>query len=283
MNVYKIVTDQICQQLEQGVVPWRKPWKDGVAVNWKTQKPYRGINVFLLPPGEYATFKQIQEHGGRVKKGEKGHIVVFWKWLEKENEETGEIEKFPLLRYYKVFEVNTQAEGIPSRRQEPEQVEETFEHDVVAACEAIIEGYQDAPEIRYFSGEAYYHKVYDYIHCPPLKDFESLSSFYGVLFHELVHSTGHPRRLNRKGIAGRSKFGDEDYSQEELVAELGSAMLCAHAGISSDRNIQNSASYIQHWLDVLRADERLVVRAASQAQKACDYILGKFEDEENDD
>lgn len=280
VNVYKIVTEQICRQLEQGVVPWRKPWKDGVAVSWKTQKPYRGINVFLLPPGEYATFKQIQEHGGRVKKGEKGHLVVFWKWLEKENEETGEVEKFPLLRYYKVFEVNTQAEGIPSRRQEPERVEETFEHDVVGACEAVIEGYVDAPEIRFAPGEAFYHKVLDYVQCPPLRDFESLSGFYGVLFHELVHSTGHPSRLNRKGIAGRSKFGDEDYSQEELVAELGAAMLCAHAGISSERTLQNSASYIQGWLKVLRSDARLVVQAASQAQKACDYILGKDTEEE---
>jgi len=272
MNVYKIVTDRIIAKLKQGVVPWRKPWVNGqppVAVNWTTQKPYRGINQWLLEPGEYATFKQIAEAGGRVRKGEKAQIVVFWNWIEKEDEETGEVEKIPFLRYYNVFEINTQVEGLQSKRK-PVQ---TFDHDPIEAGEKIVRGYADCPEIRYASGRAYYHKALDYIVVPPLIDFPNPNEFYSVLFHEMVHSTGHPDRLNRKGVAIPAAFGDKDYSKEELVAELGAAMLCSLAGIE-DATINNSAAYIQNWLEQLGNDSKLIVYAAAQAQKAVDYITG---------
>jgi antirestriction protein ArdC len=270
MNVYEIVTNRIIEQLEKGVVPWRQPWVNrGMAVNWQTQKPYRGINVWLLEPGEYATFKQIKEAGGRVKKGEKGHIVVFWKWLQKMNEE-GEPtdEKIPFLKYYKVFEINTQCEGLKSRR-----TDEVFDHDPIEEAEKVVNGFMNAPEIRFAPGKAFYHKVLDYISVPPLCDYKNPNEYYSTLFHEMVHSTGHNSRLNRQGITEMAAFGDELYSKEELVAEMGAAMLCGVCGIEN-ATIENSAAYIAGWLRKLKEDSRLLVQAGAQAQKAADYILG---------
>ncbi|WP_050179609.1 ArdC family protein [Domibacillus robiginosus] len=266
-TIYKMVTDRIIEQLEKGVVPWRRPWKNGTPVNWVTQRPYRGINSLLLGLGEYATFKQIGEAGGKVRKGEKGQIVVFWKWIERENEESGEKEQIPFLRYYKVFNVIKQAEGLKSRRET-----ETFDHDPIESAQQIVDGYVDAPSIHYKSGRAVYYPELDHISVPPLKDYREAEEYYSVLFHELIHSTGHKTRLARKGITqGGVSFGDEVYSKEELVAEIGAAMLCGVAGIENV-TIENSASYIQSWLRVLREDSKLIMYASAQAQKAGDYI-----------
>ncbi|WP_046176230.1 ArdC family protein [Domibacillus indicus] len=272
-TIYRMVTDRIIEQLEKGVVPWRRPWKNGATVNWVSQKPYRGINSLLLEPGEYATFKQIREAGGKVRKGEKGHIVVFWKWTERENEETGEKEQIPLLRYYKVFHVIKQAEGLQSKRDK-----ETFDHNPIESAQQIVDGYADSPVIHHQSGRAVYFPKLDRVSVPPLEDYREAEEYYSVLLHELIHSTGHQKRLARKGITQSSvSFGDEVYSKEELVAEIGAAMLCGVAGIEN-ATIENSASYIQSWLRALKEDSKLIVYAAAQAQKAADYIqsgLGK--------
>ncbi|MDQ6601010.1 ArdC family protein [Bacillus salipaludis] len=274
-SIYEIVTEKVIEQLEKGVVPWRKPWINGGAVNWKTQRPYRGINTFLLESGEYATFKQIQDAGGKVKKGEKSHIVVFWKWIEKENEESREIEKIPYLRSYRVFEINNQVEGLESKKKDT-----TFDHDPIEKAEEIFKGFIDSPEYTFYSGRAVYYPTVDKINCPPLKDFQKAEEFYSTLFHEMIHSTGHRRRLARLGVTTQNvAFGDEVYSKEELVAEMGAAMLCGIAGIDNN-TLENSASYIQSWLRSLKEDSRLVVQAAAQAQKAADYILGIEEIEE---
>lgn len=269
-SVYEIVTQKIIEKLEQGVIPWRKPWTNsGGAVNWNTQKPYRGINSMLLEPGEYATFKQIQEAGGKVKKGAKSEIVVFWKWLEKDNEETGKKENFPLLRFYRVFEINSQVEGLESKR----QTVEAFEHNPIEEAEKLVKGYIDAPDYTYNSGRAYYMPALDKINVPPIKDFKVPEEYYCTLFHEMIHSTGHKSRLNRDGITAVASFGSEVYSKEELVAEMGAAMLCTVAGIDN-HTIENSASYIQSWLRALKDDKTLLVKAAGQGQKAVDHILG---------
>lgn len=266
-TIYKMVTDRIIEQLEKGVVPWRRPWKNGASVNWVTQRPYRGINSLLLEPGEYATFKQIGEAGGKVRKGEKGQIVVFWKWIERENEETGEKEQIPFLRYYKVFDIIKQAEGLKSK-----QETKTFEHDPIESAQRLVEGYTNSPVIRHKSGRAVYYPELDCVSTPPLKDYREAEGYYSVMFHELVHSTGHKSRLARKGIIQSGvAFGDEVYSKEELVAEIGAAMLCGVAGIEN-ATIENSASYIQSWLRALKEDSKLIVHAAAQAQKAADYI-----------
>lgn len=268
-KVYEIVTDKIKAKLESGVIPWRQPWVNKGAINWQTQRAYRGINTMLLDPGEYATFNQIKKAGGKVKKGSKSHLVVFWKWMVKEDKETGEKTEFPYLRYYNVFEINTQVEGLESRRKE-----ETYEHEPEEAAEKIIENYKDKPEIKFAPGRAFYQPGNDVISVPELKDYPNKHEYYSTLFHEAVHSTGHKKRLNRKGVAdGAAAFGNETYSKEELVAEIGAAMLCGVTGIEN-YTIDNSASYIKSWLRKLKEDKTLIIYAAAQAQKAADYIQG---------
>lgn len=282
VNVYQIVTDRIVAKLQEGIIPWRRPWNmrkggpNGVAVNWRTQKPYRGINVFLVAPGEYATYKQVTDAGGNVKKGAKSTVVVFWKWLEKEDEATGKKEKIPMLRYYNVFEITQDCEGLTSKRgqKKPDEEEDGCVHDPISAAEAIVSGYENAPPIQFAPNEAYYVPSMDFISVPPLGDYQIPEQYYSVLFHEMVHSTGHSSRLNREGVIKRAAFGDEIYSREELVAEFGAAMLCGHVGIEN-ATLDNSAAYIQGWSRALKKDTRLVVNAASAAQKAADYILGE--------
>lgn len=274
-KIYDMITNRMIQLLEIGVVPWRRPWRVGAAVNWKTQKPYRGINTLLLEPGEYASFKQVSEAGGTVKKGEKGQFVVFWTWLEKEDEKTKKMTKIPFLRFYTVFDIKKQCEGLQSKRND-----QTFEHDPIEEAEQICKGYKDASPVRFTSGKAFYVPSQDYISVPPLCDYEKPEEYYSVLFHEMMHSTGHEKRLNRSGITEVAAFGSEVYSKEELVAEIGAAMLCGVAGIDNS-TLENSAAYIGGWLRRLKDDKRLIVQAAGQAQKAADYMLGvTFEETE---
>lgn len=267
-KVYEIITQKIIEQLEKGVIPWRKPWVNNGSVNWVTQKAYRGINSMLLEAGEYATFKQITDAGGKVIKGAKSEMVVFWKMNEYENEE-GETNKIPMLRYYNVFNIATQVEGLTSKRNE-----QSFDHDPIESGENILKSFMNAPELRFAPGRAYYAPALDYVSVPTMKDYPNPNEYYSVLFHEMVHSTGHKSRLNRTGITSlNAAFGSEEYSKEELVAEMGAAMLCGVAKIDN-HTIENSASYIASWLRKLKDDKKMVVQAAGQAQKAADYILG---------
>ncbi len=272
-TVYEMVTDAIVKKLEAGTVPWRQPWVNNGAVSWDRQRPYRGVNTMLLDPGEYATFNQIKKAGGKVRKGEKGHLVIFWKWMALEDEETGEEKKVPFLRYYKVFEINTQVEGLKSKRKE-----EIYNHDPITEAEKIKEGYQDCPPITFAPGQAYYKPSTDTISIPEIKDYKNPAEYYSTMFHEMVHSTGHKKRLNRHGVTGIAAFGSEVYSKEELVAEIGAAMLCGVARIERE-TLDNSASYIASWMRKLKEDPKLIVQAAAQAQKAADHIRGiKYED-----
>ena len=268
MNVYEIVTDRIIKKLESGVIPWRKPWNPNGAVSWDTQREYRGINAMLLEPGEYATFQAITKAGGKVKKGAKSQIAVFWKMFDGTDEE-GKAKQVPYMRYYSVFEINTQCEGMKSKRKDVE----AHEHNPIEAAEQIKEGYQHCPPISFAPGKAYYRPSTDEISVPDISDYNNPEEFYSTLFHEMVHSTGHKSRLHRSGITAVAAFGSEIYSKEELVAEIGSAMLCTVAGIDQT-TFDNSASYINSWLRKLREDSKMIVSAASQAQKAADHIRG---------
>lgn len=263
-----MVTKQIIEKLEQGTIPWQKPFLNSSAVNWKTQKEYRGINTLLLNAGEYATFNQIKEAGGKVKKGEKSSIVVFWKMLEVKNKDTGMEEQIPMLRYYRVFKVGEQTEDI-----KPKRKTETFSHNTIESAEAIIKNFKDKPKITFANNAAYYQPDLDFVNVPPKTSFPKIHDYYSVLFHELVHSTGHEKRLNREGIAKFDKFGSKQYSREELIAEIGASMLCGVAGIE-DRTIDNSASYIKSWLSALNNDSTLIIKASQQAQKASDFMQG---------
>lgn len=273
LDVYQIVTDQIISSLEQGTVPWQKPWADaGIPSNLISKRPYRGINLWLLLSCNYErnlflTWDQLKKVGGSVLKGEHGHVVIYWK---KPSNQEGEEEqkKPPILRYYKVYNI-AQCRDLPAELVEPTPL---IEHNSLLECEAIISGMPNAPEIRHKEQQAYYHKVDDYINMPKRKSFKSMELYYATLFHELVHSTGAEKRLNRKSITEMAEFGSEMYSIEELIAELGSAYLSSFTGIMN-KSIQNSAAYIQGWLRKLRDDKRFIVQAGGMAQRATDFIL----------
>ena len=280
MNIrsYERVTERIVALLEQGTVPWHKPWtvKTGLPLNIISKKPYRGINVFLLMAMGYEsphwlTFRQAIRLGGNVKKGEKSCPVVFWKQSKIEDEESGESQRVPLLRLYNVFNV-AQCEGLKDAPEEtPMPVTKPAE---------IAAKMPQPPLVKHGMAQPFYSPTNDYIGMPERERFGSEACYFATLFHELIHSTGSEKRLNRLSIAERNGFGSDPYCKEELIAELGSAFLCGQAGIV-DRTIDNSAAYIQNWLKRLQDDRTLIVIAAAQAQKAADFILGRtFEEEE---
>ncbi len=273
-DVYSIVTNRIIEHLEKGVVPWQKPWTDaGLPKNMGTGKHYRGINVWLLNTlgysrNDFLTFKQVKDLGGFVKKGEKAQEVIFWKWLEKENKETKEKEKVPLLRYYNVFNID-QCEGIPKEKIPP-VVERN--NKPLESCEKIIHEMPNRPDIRHNEQQAYYNKLNDYVNMPKMGTFKDSEEYYGVLFHELVHSTGHNERLHRKELLNSKGMRTEDYAVEELTAEMGASYLKSYAGIPFEK-LENNAAYIQGWLERLKNDKKFIVHASAKAQKAADYIL----------
>lgn len=273
MDIYKEVTDRIIAQMEQGIIPWRKPWAStSAAVSHTTGKPYSLLNQMLLGrPGEYVTFKQCQQEGGKVKKGEKSQMVVFWKWIEIEDEETGEKKDVPFLRYYNVFHIN-QCENLTEKY--PQKLPDvTAETD--ATAEAIISNYLSCSGVRltYAKGDrAYYQPLTDSITLPLREQFSQTSEFYSTAFHEISHSTGHSSRLNR--LDKTAFFGNESYSKEELIAEISAATLVHHVGLETPDSFRNSAAYIQSWLQVLRDDKRFIVSASGKAEKAVNLILG---------
>ena len=267
-TVAEIVTSEIIKRLEAGVVPWRKTWSGGEAVNYITQKPYTGINRLLLDGGEYLTYKQIQDKHGKIKKGAKSHIVVFYKPLEIKDDETDEIIIKRLLRYYRVYSI-TDVEGIPSKQVIKERPNYSIEN-----CQKIIDDYVAKSGIRFIettSTHAYYRPSDDTVCVPRKGQFDNSQAYYATAYHELTHSTGAANRLNR--ITSTAHFGNAEYSREELTAEIGSAILCSHTGIDTDSNMDNSAAYIQSWLKALRNDRNMVLVAAAKAEKAVDYIL----------
>lgn len=284
LDIYAAITDRIIDALEAGTVPWHKPWVGGSSgcVSFCTGKPYSLLNHILLGgvSGEYATFKQIQQQGGHVLRGEKAHMVVFWKFLKVVDEETQEEKEVPYLKYINVFNVVTQCEGITPRWTATTIPASNLQPDAIA--EAVVKDYIDRSGVRLTvteSDKAYYQPSTDTVVVPQLSQYQRVEEFYSTEFHELVHSTGHHSRLNR--IADVAAFGSHEYSKEELVAELGSAFLVNHCGLESEASFRNSAGYIQGWLKALQDDKRLIVSAASAAEKAVSLILNRKEGDPN--
>lgn len=281
MNVYEMVTDRVISALESGNIPWEKPWggcRSG-AYNFITRKSYSLMNQMLLKHrGAYGTFKQWTEKGGKIRKGEKSEIVVFWKFqiVEEENED-GEKEekkekkekKIPILKYYNVFHIS-QVEGVTVKEEELPEVEP------IESAEKIKREYVEREHIRileYTTNEAFYSPAGDFIQVPERGQYRDVNEFYSTLYHEMVHSTGHKSRLNR--LERDAHFGNEIYSKEELVAELGAAFLMNLLGIETKKTFRNSTAYIQNWIQVLKNDPRFVVSAAGKAEKAVHYIMGE--------
>ena len=272
-NVYQAVTDRIIAQLEQGIIPWHKPWS-GVAngaFNRVSGKSYSLLNQMLLShDGEYATFKQWSDMGGKIKKGAKSEIVVFWKMLDVEDEKTGETKKIPLLRYIRVFHIS-QVENV-------KPLVEIYDNEDIADGDKVIKDYTERENIvieEKAGDRACYYPLCDRITVPAKNQFENIAEFYSTVFHEMVHSTGAASRLNRHAEDETDfSFGSQGYSKEELVAEIGSAMLMNCLGIETEDTFDNSAAYINGWLNKLKGDNKFIVSAAGKAEKAAKYILG---------
>ena len=240
MDLYQEITNRIMEQMEGGVIPWQKPWvSSGSCISYTTGKAYSLLNQMLLGrPGEYATFKQIQAAGGHVRKGEKASMVVFWKWIEQENED-GEKKEIPFLRYYNVFHIS-QCENIKPKR----EILPAEHADADLTADRLIQAYTAREGVRLHHSEgdrAFYRPTDDGITVPAMKQFISTAEYYSTIFHELTHSTGHSRRLNR--LDRTAHFGSEEYSKEELVAEIGASALVNHAGLETVSSFRNSAAY----------------------------------------
>lgn len=289
VSSYQIVTDRIIAQLKLGVVPWQKPWNmvsEGPR-NIISNKLYRGINVWLLMGAGYSspfwmTFKQALSLGGHVRKGEHGTPITFWKITDRaateaEKAETGKsrVKSF-FLRTYTVFNL-AQCEKIPADK--IPSIGAVTANPVDAAEAMVTEYLADGPSLSFGHDGAFYSANADAVGMPNRELFATAGGYYSTLFHELTHSTGHESRLDRE-IA--NPFGSKGYAKEELVAEMGAAFLTGEAGLL-DMTVKNSAAYISTWLEALENDDKLVVHAASAAQRAVDFIRGRQASEEGTD
>lgn len=283
-DIYATITEKILDIMESGVIPWHKPWCTGENRNLVTGKKYRGINVFLLACTSFSspwwlTFKQAVAKGGQIRKGEKGQMIVFWNPLiiKEKDSKTGEVEKKKVfvLRYYTVFNLE-QIDGIEAPP-EPEK----SKHTPIETAAKIIKDMQNPPQIDHSKMfQACYYPLKDTVNMPLFENFESAESYYSVLFHEVGHSTAHESRISRPEGVEIISFRSENYSKEELIAEMTAAFLCGEAGVLQ-QTIDLSASYIEHWSSVFKDDAKMVVCAAAAAQKAADYILNRdFKDSE---
>ena len=296
------LTDTIVSALESGTVPWRKPWTGigiGGHLSVATGKPYRGINQLTLAlraasEGYFSpywlTYRQAQELGGNVRKGSKGTHVVYWKLLRvsAKDPETGEVgpRTVPMLRYFSVFNVS-QVEGLSEESMRrfgavvdaPKELPPDHAADHAAMS---IRMYQARAGIRleHGGGSAYYIPKLDTIRMPDRGHFETAAHYSATLAHETVHATGTASRLNRQGVTGYVAFGSETYSREELVAEIGAAMIAFAFRFDTPDVVENRNAYLAGWSKYLRSDPRALIVAASRAQDAANLILGAEESEE---
>lgn len=278
MNVYEIITNKFIEALEQDKIPWRRPWNvDELAMNHATGKPYSLVNQMLLGGGEYLTFEQVKKLGGKVKKGERGNVVISY-FEQYDLDQNGDkiIEsKRVCPRYYYVFEVG-QCEGIERKNENSAPVE----HQPIEEAEKVMNAYFEAEAVElehHMNGKAFYQPGTDTVVLPEMSLFESAQHYYGTAFHEMVHSTMHKDRCNRaeERFGKCVAFGSKEYSKEELVAEIGSSFLCSHVGIESADVFDNSKAYIQSWIKKLKNDPKFIIEASSKAEKAVRYILGE--------
>lgn len=291
-DAYQMATDRITALLEQGLTPWAQPWINVLNCAWSgsTGKPYSLLNQMLLIDldkhfanmaeamddvrGEWVTYKQAQQRGGNVKRGEKGRKVLFYTPLQiKEQTDEGEkVKTIPYLTAYTVFKIS-QCEGLTQKYNTGDTTVFTFNGDSTA--HGVVDGYLVRSGVKYApqrGSKAYYSPLLDTVVTPLPEQFKQSEEYYSTLFHELTHSTGHQSRLNR--IDSTAAFGDEVYSLEELVAEIGSASIMATLGLETNGSLTNSAAYIKGWLKALRNDKKLIVKASGRAEKAVRLILG---------
>lgn len=277
-DVYTEINNKVMEQLESGIIPWKKSWKGAVnvAYNRITKKPYSFLNQLMLGKGgEFATFKQWSELGGKVRKGEKCSQVFFWKMIETEEvKDNGEVVKkiIPLLRYYSVFHIS-QVEGVEPLEDYTMELNDNANID---SADKVIENYTTREGIKVVTevggNRCFYNKATDEVHLPMITQFNNSNEYYSTAFHELVHSTGAETRLNRS-FGASVAFGDVNYAREELVAEMGASYITSILGIATADTETNNVAYIQSWLKALANDTKLFVVACGKAEKATEYIL----------
>jgi antirestriction protein ArdC len=302
MTSYEVITEQIIAKMNEGVIPWVKPWHsnawstDGMnkmfpAYSYSNGKRYNFMNQMLLgfEAGEFATFEQIKKAGGKVKKGEKSTIVAGWIVEDKPitdkdgniltDEDGNEETKTTFaLRYYRVFNILTQCEGMTPKHNWTKDEAPESDLQPEEAAEAIIENYitsKDAPKFTVLKGsdKAYYSPAFDEVVIPHMSQFEAIAEYYSTAFHELTHSTSKESRCNRKTTGKKAAFGSKEYSKEELVAEIGSCFLNSQAGLTTESSFRNSTAYLQNWMTALKNDPKMIIQASAQAEKAAEYIL----------
>ena len=296
IDAYQMVTDRICQLLEQGFIPWEMQWAMVKTSGWSgiDGHVYSLLNQFMLADpekkykdfdemiadiaGEWITFNEAHARGGKVKKGAKSRKVVFFRMVNKKDENGDPTEEvYPVITWTSVFKLS-----------DCEDVEQKFHTD--ADCLYDFNPHKNAEEIasdyvgrenikliHQHGNKAAYNPESDVVTMPLPEQFKDNAEYYSTLFHELVHSTGHEKRLNRLNKA--ASFGNEEYSTEELVAEIGSASLLATLGIENASTFRNSTAYIQNWLKALKNDKKMIVTAAARAEKAVKMIFNIQEKE----
>lgn len=271
MYAHQKVVDLILEKLKQGTCPWRQTWVGGMsAMNYVTRKSYRGVNRLVLnmtgnPCPYYATFNQIKNIGGMIRKGEHALPIIYYDIKPTdENEGKGQKVVFKLSHVF-----NLSQSTLPL----PDMNTDVIQFNPIEKAESILAGYQNPPKIVFKGQRAYYQPSTDTINMPNKNSFFSAELYYSALYHECIHSVGASHRLNREGISGNINFGSHEYSFEELIAEVGSAMLNNIAGISL---IEESASYIKGWLSVLENDPMQILKASALAEKSVAYILGEY-------
>lgn len=288
-DIYETITNKIIDALENGIVPWQKPWTSiGGPRNLQSKRPYRGINAFLLGMAPFTspfwtTFKGASANNAVVKKGEKGTLVVFWRILKVADSSTKSGEKnIPLLRYYTVFNVD-QLEALDKTQPiKLPKTEDLTEFDAVDEAERVMDDFltRDGKLTLQHGGDsAFYRPSEDLVQLPAKKQFADAEGYYATAFHEFAHATGHADRTGR--VKDWSMFGTNPYAKEELVAEMAAAMVSGYIGM--EMRTEASAAYISSWLKALKDDTKLIISAGSQAQKAADFILGNYQPVDSDE
>jgi len=277
-QIYEKVNEKIMDLISKGTMPWEMTWEGStLPMNLASNTQYRGINVWMLSAtamfngyshNQWLTFNQARKLGGAVKRNEKASFVVFAKRIEKNGQDDvpeDERDSFFLYQYYNVFNV-AQCDGITPIEKK------VRENTPLEEAEAIVAGYKNKPEIIRGEYSPCYSPLNDKVFMPTIDAFTSSEEYYGALFHELAHSTGHESRMNRD-LAG--KMDKTSYSKEELIAEFTASYLRAMTGIATPVADANSASYIDGWSEIIKKDSRIIMTSASKAMRVADYILGK--------
>ena len=274
------INERIIKALSEGKIPWLKPWTENGPRNLFSGRSYTGLNRLILGLSPYplpfwATYRQYLAAGLQVQKSERGHGIIYAgrtvkieTKIDKNGEETDKKKQMRFLKAFIVFNV-AQTDYVEQGYKLPEIKENLH----LLGCDAVIHDYTDLQKIKITAGDrAAYSPQTDTITCPDISQFKTSEHYYAVLFHEAIHSTG--SRLERFKRTDPVCFGSDNYSKEELVAEIGSAYLAALTGIDSTAVVTNQTAYLQNWATAIKADADLVMYAAGRAEKAADFMIG---------